>query len=104
MCRRLTIVSIDCVSFTTCTNVQIVCVNIDLNGFNHSSTGSTIRILKPELWMEFLSFDSLAGETVAHKFKPGDNVLSVKGFAVDRIKVMRLWDTLFCLVLTPDST
>ena len=40
--------------------------------------------------MEFLAFDSLAGEKIAHKFKPGDNVLSIKGFAVDRIKVMCL--------------
>ena len=48
--------------------------------------GSTICVIKPEILIEFLSFCSLPGETVAKLIKPTDNVRSIKGFAIDRVK------------------
>ena len=64
--------------------------------------GSTIDIWKPELCVKFLPVDSISGhtdgptsndraysipgETIIRKIKPWENVLSIKGVAVDRIK------------------
>ena len=64
--------------------------------------GSTIHIWKPELLVEFVPVDSISGDThgstpdnpvdsipgktIMKKIKPSDNVLSIKGLAVDRIK------------------
>ena len=64
--------------------------------------GSTIHIWKPELLVEFFPVDSISGDThsftpdnpvdsipgktIMKKIKPSDNVLSIKGLAVDRIK------------------
>ena len=51
-----------------------------------SISGSTIRVMKPELQIDFLQVDSVPQETVMKKIKPADNVLSIKGLALERIK------------------
>ena len=48
--------------------------------------GSTIQVRKPEIWIEFLPVSSLVGETVPRRFKPSDNIPSIKGLAIDRVK------------------
>ena len=48
--------------------------------------GSTIRVRKPEIWIDFLSNESLPGEVIAKAIKPLDNVKSLKGFAIERAK------------------
>ena len=42
--------------------------------------------MKPELQINFLQVDSVPQETVMKKIKPADNVLSIKGLALERIK------------------
>ena len=48
--------------------------------------GSTIRVRKPEIWIDFLSNKNLPGEVIAKTIKPSDNVKSLKGFAIERAK------------------
>ena len=48
--------------------------------------GSTVRVRKPEIWIDFLSNENLPGEVIAKTIKPSDNVKSLKGFAIERAK------------------
>ena len=41
--------------------------------------GSTIKIMKPEIWIQFLPLGQLPGETLPKTFKPTHNVSSIKG-------------------------
>ena len=48
--------------------------------------GSTIQVRKPEIWIKFLPVSSLRGETIPRSFKLLDNISSIKGLAIDRVK------------------
>ena len=50
--------------------------------------GSTIKILKPEIWIHFLPLGELLGETLPKTFKPTHNVSSIKGGKVRRSFIM----------------
>ena len=41
--------------------------------------GSIIKILKPEIWVQFLPMGELPEETLPKMFKPTHNVSSIKG-------------------------
>ena len=48
--------------------------------------GSTVSVKKSEVQIEFYPIGSLPSETLVRSFRPQDNIASIKGFAVERLK------------------